>query len=53
MKSKEKKETKLLTGRILLASVKESFVKLAPSNQIKNPVIFIVLIGAVVSCVLS
>jgi K+-transporting ATPase ATPase B chain len=51
MKSKEKKETKLLTGRILLASVKESFVKLAPSNQIKNPVIFIVLIGAVVTTV--
>ena len=49
MESKGKKETKLLTRRILLASVKESFVKLTPSNQIKNPVIFIVLIGAVVT----
>ena len=49
MKSKEKKATKLLTGKILLASVKDSFIKLAPSNQIKNPVIFIVLIGAIVS----
>jgi K+-transporting ATPase ATPase B chain len=51
MESKEKKETKLLTGRILLASVKESFVKLTPSNQIKNPVIFIVLIGAIVTTI--
>ena len=51
MESGERKELKLLTGRILLASVKDSFIKLTPSNQIKNPVIFIVLIGAIVTTV--
>jgi K+-transporting ATPase ATPase B chain len=51
MESRQRKELKLLTGRILLASVKESFIKLKPSNQIKNPVIFIVLIGAVVTTI--
>ncbi|MCX6301348.1 MAG: potassium-transporting ATPase subunit KdpB [Bacteroidia bacterium] len=51
MKSGEKKELKLLTRRILLTSVKESFIKLAPANQIKNPVIFIVLVGAIVTTV--
>ncbi|MCX6327924.1 MAG: potassium-transporting ATPase subunit KdpB [Bacteroidia bacterium] len=49
MGSRQKKELKLLTGRVLLTSVKESFIKLTPANQIKNPVIFIVLIGAVVT----
>jgi len=36
----------LLTRSILLASVKESIFKLKPTNQVKNPVMFIVLIGA-------
>ena len=51
MESRQKKELKLLTGRILADSVKESFFKLTPANQIRNPVIFIVLIGAVVTTV--
>jgi K+-transporting ATPase ATPase B chain len=51
MESRQKKELKLLTGRILLASVKESFIKLTPSNQIRNPVIFIVLVGATITTV--
>ena len=51
MESRQKKELKLLTGRILLASVIESFNKLKPSNQIRNPVIFIVLAGATVTTV--
>ncbi len=49
MDSKHRKKLKLLTGRILLTSVKESFIKLTPANQIKNPVILIVLIGAVIT----
>jgi K+-transporting ATPase ATPase B chain len=51
MESMKGKEIKLLTGRILVNSVKESFFKLAPSIQIKNPVMFIVLIGATITTI--
>jgi potassium-transporting ATPase ATP-binding subunit len=51
MESRKKKELKLLTGRILLTSVKESFIKLKPINQIKNPVMFIVFIGATITTI--
>lgn len=49
MELRQKNELKLITRRVLRASVKETFIKLTPSNQIKNPVIFIVLIGAIIS----
>ncbi|MGB8357427.1 MAG: potassium-transporting ATPase subunit B, partial [Bacteroidales bacterium] len=49
MESERKNEIKLLTRRVMRASVKEAFIKLTPSNQLKNPVIFIVLIGAVIT----
>jgi potassium-transporting ATPase ATP-binding subunit len=51
MNIRQKKELKLISGRILLDSVKESFVKLAPANQIKNPVMFIVLTGASITTI--
>lgn len=35
-----------ITGRILIASIQDSFRKLNPGKLIKNPVIFIVAIGA-------
>jgi K+-transporting ATPase ATPase B chain len=49
MESTKRKELKLLTGAVLLTSVKDAFLKLTPANQIKNPVIFIVLIGAAIT----
>lgn len=47
----KRKEVKLLTGRIMVNSLKESFFKLAPSRQIKNPVMFIVLLGALTTTI--
>ncbi len=52
MKPRQKIEFKFITGRILLTSFKESFVKLKPANQIKNPIIFIVLIGAAITTII-
>lgn len=51
MAPRQRQELKLLTRKILFVSVKESFIKLTPANQIKNPVIFIVLVGAIVTTV--
>jgi potassium-transporting ATPase ATP-binding subunit len=51
MESSQRRVTKLLTGRIVADSVKESFIKLAPATQIRNPVIFIVLTGALLTTI--
>jgi potassium-transporting ATPase ATP-binding subunit len=42
----EKRTNKILTKKILLEATKTSFIKLNPITLIKNPVIFIVAIGA-------
>lgn len=44
-----KPEIKLFNKRLLLQAAKESFVKLSPVLLIKNPVIFIVAIGSVLT----
>ncbi|MFH0842514.1 MAG: potassium-transporting ATPase subunit KdpB [Bacteroidota bacterium] len=49
MESDQKTSLKLLTGRILVNSVRESFLKLNPAKQIRNPVIFIVFTGAAIT----
>lgn len=41
------KGKKLLTGPILMAAVKDSFIKLNPVTLMKNPVMFVVEIGTV------
>jgi K+-transporting ATPase ATPase B chain len=46
METVQKKELKFLTRRILFNSLKESFFKMNPVKLIKNPVMFIVLLGA-------
>ena len=47
-----KKEIKILNKKIILTAIKDSFVKLNPSLQIKNPVIFIVAIGALITTII-
>jgi potassium-transporting ATPase ATP-binding subunit len=44
-----KQNTNLLNKAILLQAAKDSFIKLKPALQIKNPVIFIVEIGSVLT----
>jgi K+-transporting ATPase ATPase B chain len=51
MESIQKKEINLFTGRIIVTAIKESFYKLSPVKQIRNPVMFIVLIGAIISTI--
>ncbi len=47
---KEKSNTSILLGKeIIIQALKDSFVKLNPATLIKNPVIFIVGIGAVLT----
>jgi len=49
MESRQKKEINLFTGRIILTAIKESFAKLSPVKQVRNPVMLIVLTGALIS----
>jgi potassium-transporting ATPase ATP-binding subunit len=51
MKPGKGKEIKLLTGETLITSLKESFIKLSPAVQIKNPVIFIVFSGSLITTI--
>ena len=52
MSSKEKhNKINLLTKEIILQALKDSFVKLNPVTLIKNPVIFIVGIGALITTI--
>jgi potassium-transporting ATPase ATP-binding subunit len=46
--SKEKEKTILFDPRLIRRAIKDSFSKLDPRVQIKNPVMFVVFIGAVV-----
>ena len=50
--SNRAKETKLLDWAIILPAVGNSFLKLSPRRQWKNPVMFVVLIGSVLTSVL-
>jgi K+-transporting ATPase ATPase B chain len=47
-----KLNTSLFNKKILFQAAKESFVKLNPALQIKNPVIFIVAIGSVLTTII-
>jgi K+-transporting ATPase ATPase B chain len=49
--SKHKKNTKLFESSLVLAALKQSFVKLNPAVIIKNPVMFTVYIGTIVMIV--
>jgi potassium-transporting ATPase ATP-binding subunit len=49
MKSAEKRNSSLFTKKIIIDAVLASFVKLNPATLIKNPVIFIVAIGALLT----
>ena len=46
-----KQNTSLFNKKILLQAVKDSFIKLNPASLIRNPVIFIVAIGSLLSTV--
>jgi K+-transporting ATPase ATPase B chain len=45
-------EKKSINKNILLDSIKQSFIKLAPRVQVKNPVMFVVYIGALLTTAL-
>jgi K+-transporting ATPase ATPase B chain len=47
-----KENTGLFNTRILLQAVKDSVIKLNPALQVKNPVIFIVAIGSVLTTII-
>jgi potassium-transporting ATPase ATP-binding subunit len=49
---KSKSNTILFGRKILFQAVKDSLIKLEPSSLIKNPVIFIVAIGAVLTSII-
>ncbi|MBK9392180.1 MAG: potassium-transporting ATPase subunit KdpB [Bacteroidetes bacterium] len=49
MESRQKKEINLFTGRIIITAFRESFIKLSPVKLVRNPVMFIVFTGAVIS----
>ena len=42
----------LMNKEILIPAIKESFIKLKPSVQAKNPVMFVTLIGAILTTIL-
>jgi K+-transporting ATPase ATPase B chain len=46
---RKKQDTILFTGEIMFQAAKDSLIKLDPSSLIKNPVIFVVAIGAVLT----
>lgn len=48
-----KKEISIFDKNLLLTAAKDSFVKLHPARQIRNPVIFVVLIGAVLTTIIT
>lgn len=49
----EKKNTKFVTGDILKSSILGSFQKLAPRYMIKNPVMFVVELGCLITLILT
>ena len=48
----EKKKSDLTDKKMLLRAVKDSFVKLAPKTQVKNPVMMLVYVSAVMTTIL-
>lgn len=44
---------KFVTGDILISSIKGAFIKLDPRYMVKNPVMFVVLVGFVITLVMS
>jgi potassium-transporting ATPase ATP-binding subunit len=52
MSAKDKSTLKLFTGRIVFGALKEALKKLNPAVLIKNPVIFIVGIGALITTII-
>lgn len=42
-----KKRTSFLDAKMILDSIKDSFLRLSPKNQIKNPVMFVTYVGAI------
>ena len=46
-----KQNTSLFNKKILLQATKDSFVKLNPALLIKNPVIFIVALGSLLTTI--
>lgn len=48
----EKKKSALTDKKMLLRAVKDSFVKLAPKTQVKNPVMMLVYVSAVMTTIL-
>ncbi|MEG0076289.1 potassium-transporting ATPase subunit KdpB [Anaerorhabdus sp.] len=50
---KQTKKSKFITKEILIDSIKGAFIKLNPMYMIKNPVMFVVEVGFVITLVLS
>ena len=48
-----KQENSIFDKKLLLSAVQDSFIKLNPKKQIKNPVMFIVLLGAVITTTIT
>lgn len=48
----EKKKSALTDKKMLLRAVKDSFMKLAPKTQVKNPVMMLVYVSAVMTTIL-
>ncbi|MCK6597313.1 MAG: potassium-transporting ATPase subunit KdpB [Bdellovibrionaceae bacterium] len=48
---KENKQNPLLDSKLVIPALKQSFVKLHPKVQIKNPVMFVTLIGAILTSI--
>ncbi|PWI57548.1 potassium-transporting ATPase subunit KdpB [Sulfoacidibacillus thermotolerans] len=48
-----KQSAKTLTGEIVSHAIREAFVKLDPRILIRNPVMFVVEIGFLITCILS
>lgn len=47
------KKTNTFDKKLIYSAVKESFLKLNPKIQVKNPVMFIVFIGAIITSILT
>ncbi len=50
---KMKNQTKTFDKKLISAAVGDSFRKMSPAKQIKNPIMFIVFIGAVITTVIT
>lgn len=47
------KDTKTFDKKLILIAIKDSFIKLNPRHEIKNPVMFIVFIGAIITSIIT